>query len=44
MATLSRTVSEASGSHVSDSSNPISVEAIAEFDDEVIKEIIEQLE
>ncbi len=44
MATLSRTVSEASGSQVSDSSNPISVEAIAELDDEAIKETTEQLE
>ena len=44
MAALSRTVSEASGSHMSDSSNPVTVEALQEFDDELIKETIDQLE
>ncbi len=43
-AVLSRTVSEVSGSHVSDSSNLVSAEALQEFDDEAIKETIEQLE
>ena len=43
-AVLSRTVSEVSGSHVSDSSNLVSAEALQEFDDEAIKETVEQLE
>ena len=41
---LSRTVSEASGSLVSDSSNPTPPECLNDLDDEAIKQLISQLE
>lgn len=44
MASLSRTVSEASGSHISESSIPISLETLEEKDDDSIKEAVKQLE
>lgn len=44
MASLSRTISEASGSLVSESSNPVPPEMLVEMEDEAIKQLIEQTE
>ena len=44
MASLSRTISEVSGSLVSESSNPVPLEMLIEMEDEAIKQLIEQTE
>ena len=44
MANLSRTLSDASGSIYSDTSNPIPPDSLADMEDEAIKQLMEQLE
>lgn len=44
MASLSRTISEVSGSLVSDSSNPVPPESLLEMETELVKQLLEQTE